>query len=91
MTLLYGVQTMLSNNEAVSVGILNPYDAPLIGAHAYSVVRVTTDAQGVPNGVVLRNPWGFDGAGDDGANDGYVTVSAAQFFKACWRVQGGIR
>jgi hypothetical protein len=25
----------------------------------------------------MRNPWGADGAGSDDANDGYVTLSAA--------------
>ncbi len=26
----------------------------------------------------VRNPWGIDGAGYDGANDAYVTVTAKQ-------------
>ena len=33
-------------------------------------------------GVRLRNPWGVDGAGSDGANDGYVTLTGAQALAA---------
>ena len=31
--------------------------------------------------ITVRNPWHTDGGGNsDGANDGYVTLSAAQFY-----------
>ena len=50
-------------------------NAPLIGSHAYEVVSTNGTT------VVLRNPWGVDGAGhDSNVNDGYVTVTAAQLF-----------
>jgi hypothetical protein len=51
--------------------------APLIGFHAYSVEAVNYSG-GVATTVRLRNPWGVDGTGSDGANDGYVTVTASQ-------------
>lgn len=91
VSLLNQTQDLLLSGKAVTVGILNPNGAPLIGSHAYTVIRVVYDESGVPIGVVLRNPWGFDGAGDDGANDGYVTVSADQLFKAFWQMQAGVR
>jgi hypothetical protein len=36
--------------------------------------------------VVLRNPWGIDGAGNDGVNDGYVRLTALQAFTSFWGV-----
>jgi hypothetical protein len=36
------------------------------------------DADGGFVSLVLRNPWGSDGAGNDGANDGVVTVTLDQ-------------
>lgn len=52
--------------------------APLASYHAYTVVSVTVDEAGEVAALVLRNPWGIDGAGDDGANDAYVTLSPKQ-------------
>ena len=52
--------------------------APLIGYHAYTAVSVGYDAAGAPSTLVLFNPWGVDGAGSDGFDDGYVTVTGAQ-------------
>ncbi len=38
-----------------------------------------TNASGVATGLVLRNPWGVDGAGNDAnPNDGYVTINGTQ-------------
>ena len=68
-------------NKAVTLGIGNvPAGAPLIGGHAYTVDHATKDAKGNVTSVTLRNPWGIDGAGNDGANDGYVTVTPAQLY-----------
>jgi hypothetical protein len=54
-------------------------DAPLIGSHAYTVDSIQRDSNGVAVSMRLRNPWGFDGAGNDGnTGDGYVTVTGAQ-------------
>ena len=76
------VASQISNGESVTYGTLNNIsdNAPLIGGHAYSVDSVLTDTQGNPIGLVLRNPWGIDGAGNDGNDDGYVTVTAEQAY-----------
>jgi hypothetical protein len=62
-----------------------PQGAPLVGNHAYMLSNVLTDENGEVTSVVLRNPWGFDGAGNDGKNDGYVTLTAQQAIEAYWR------
>jgi hypothetical protein len=54
--------------------------APLIADHAYMLDAVTVDQNGNPVSVRLRNPWGVDGAGNDGDNDGYVTLTIQQVF-----------
>jgi hypothetical protein len=52
--------------------------APLIGDHTYTVTNTWRDSSGTGY-LTLRNPWGFDGAGNDGnAGDGLVTVSMYQ-------------
>jgi hypothetical protein len=56
-------------------------DAPLIADHAYEIDSIQYDAKGRPVSIRLRNPWGVDGAGHDGADDGYVTITAAQMLK----------
>jgi hypothetical protein len=52
--------------------------APLIADHAYEIDGVNFDAKGHAVSLRLRNPWGVDGVGNDGNNDGYVTITAAQ-------------
>jgi len=61
---------------------------PCVKWHVYSVESVQTTTYKlpylnitveVPTSITLRNPWGSDGAGSDGVNDGYVTCTAAQF------------
>jgi hypothetical protein len=51
--------------------------APLVGSHAYTLISAT-----LQNGVYTfyaRNPWGFDGAGNDGnTSDGIVAITWAQ-------------
>jgi hypothetical protein len=75
------IQQNLSEGQAVTLAVNTPQDgAPLLGSHAYTVDSVTTDADGNVTGLVLRNPWGVDGAGNDGYNDGYVTVTAQQAY-----------
>src|SRR5262249_2322723 len=55
--------------------------APLINRHMYTVMFVARDVSGNVTSITLRNPWGFDGAGNDGnPNDGLVTVTPAQLF-----------
>lgn len=81
--LLSQIQRDLAAGKAVAFGTSTITDgAPLLGSHAYTVEQVITDANGTPTSVVMRNPWGIDGAGNDGSDDGYVTVTAAQAFDA---------
>ena len=77
------LSSALTAGEAVTIGIGNPpAGVPLIGDHAYTVDHLTRDAKGNVISVTLRNPWGVDGAGNDGNNDGYVTVTPAQLYAA---------
>jgi hypothetical protein len=72
--------------QAVTIGFLNVRNAtaangaPLVMSHMYTVIRFTYNSAGQLSGAVLRNPWGVDGRGNDGNNDGYVTVTASQLF-----------
>ena len=64
--------------------------APLINGHMYTVYAVNRDWRGVVTSIVLRNPWGVDGIGNDGnPNDGFVTVTAGQLFGSTGRVNWG--
>jgi hypothetical protein len=81
--LLSLIKGELDGGRFVTFGVGNvPNGAPLIGSHAYTVDNVLCDDAGKPVALVLRNPWAVDGAGDDGANDGYVTITASQALKA---------
>ncbi|MDB5302994.1 MAG: Alkaline phosphatase [Phycisphaerales bacterium] len=78
-SLLTAISQDLAKGQAVVMGIGTPADAaPLVGNHAYTIDHVITDSNGVATALVLRNPWGVDGAGNDGVNDGYVTVTGQQ-------------
>jgi hypothetical protein len=72
--LALGESVTYATNSTVATG------APLIGGHAYTVDAVNIDSHGNPVSLRLRNPWGVDGAGNDGNNDGYVTVTADQAY-----------
>jgi hypothetical protein len=75
------LSSALAANKAVTLGISSvPAGAPLLSGHAYTVDHVNTDAQGNIISITLRNPWGVDGAGNDGLNDGYVTVTLQQAY-----------
>lgn len=70
----------LAQGKSVTIGIGTPKNGcPCVGNHAYDVVSVQTDANGNVISLKLRNPWGVDGAGNDGTpSDGYVTATPAQ-------------
>jgi hypothetical protein len=51
--------------------------SPLVADHAYEVDSVQTNSAGVPVSVTLRNPWG-----DAVADDGIITITAAQAYSA---------
>jgi len=88
---LLKIKNAMDNGKQVIAG--TPGSAPTNGApavenHMYTVDHV--DVQNVnilglnftiPVDIVLRNPWGYDGAGNDSTpNDGYVTCTPDQFF-----------
>jgi hypothetical protein len=89
-TALMNIKNALGAGKAVTA--LTPSTAPTNGApavawHVYSVesvqtVKINIPLVGqieIPTSITVRNPWGTDGAGSDGSNDGYVTMTAAQF------------
>lgn len=76
--LINTIKEALDLKKSVTYAVKTAAGAPLVGGHAYSVQCLVTDSTGKVTGIKLRNPWGVDGAGNDGANDGYVTITAAQ-------------
>ena len=78
------IQVLVGANRSVTFGTLGqvPAGTPLLSGHAYTVVGVDTDGAGNAIALRLRNPWGEDGAGNDGSNDGYVTVTPQQALDA---------
>lgn len=77
----------LADGRVVTVGTNDDLDAarsPLVGGHAYTVVRVVAAADG-DRRVLVRNPWGTDGgAARDGSDDGYLTLTAEQLAAAAF-------
>ncbi len=64
---------------------------PMVGKHAYSVVKVNKDANGKLVSVELRNPWGNDGVQNvSNYNDGYVTLNATQALNALQTLYWGM-
>jgi len=78
------------NKEALTIGTGNSTNGlPLLTRHEYTVAKVITNSKGVVTEIVLRNPWGRDGAGWDGVNDGLVRVTPAQLFAIQGRLGWG--
>jgi len=76
--LLSKIKALLVAGKAVTFGVTEAVgEAPVIGYHAYTVDSVRVGADGKLT-LRLRNPWATDGAGSDGADDGYVTLTAVQ-------------
>ncbi len=82
---LYNTLLNATANHAVTI-ITNSTisgGASLIGSHAYTVVNVYTDTNGV-EWATLRNPWGMDGIGNDGNTaDGLVRITLANIQLDC--------
>jgi hypothetical protein len=90
------IYTRWNNYGAVTLGFLSSSTTAaenaasnLVMDHMYTVVRFVRNTAGTITGVVLRNPWGVDGRGNDGNNDGLVTVTPAQIFGLVGRVNWG--
>jgi Calpain family cysteine protease len=82
-SLMSQIESQLKAGKSVTYATATaPAGSALLDSHAYVVESVGFDSKGVPATLRLRNPWGIDGAGSDGNDDGYVTVTAAQAFKA---------
>jgi hypothetical protein len=68
-----GHAVVASTNSSITSG------APLIDSHVYTIIGAYKDSSGTV-WIQLRNPWGVDGAGNDGnPNDGLVTINFATF------------
>jgi hypothetical protein len=76
------VVTDLKANDAATfaTGDTIQDGASLIADHAYEIDSVNVDKTGKAVSLRLRNPWGVDGVGNDGHNDGYVTITMQQIF-----------
>jgi hypothetical protein len=70
---------------------------PCVGGHEYTVNGMSYGWRydswsgwtwGV-TGVRVRNPWGSDGVGSDGADDGYVTVTGDELFGSLGSIAWG--
>lgn len=83
-SLLTEIKAELQSGRSVTFAVGdNTGGGPVYNYHAYSVDRVNVDSNGKAVSVRLRNPWGVDGKCIDGANDGYVTLTATQAAAAC--------
>ena len=76
--LLNQIRNELAAGRSVTYAVGTPAaGSNLVGYHAYTVEGVGLDGNGNPATLRLRNPWAKDGyVSTDGANDGYLTVSA---------------
>lgn len=75
----------------VSVGLDGKVrdNAPVVSSHAYTVYGFEYDSSWRISGILLRNPWGVDGAGHDGADDGLVSLTPEQLFAQVGRTHWG--
>jgi hypothetical protein len=80
-TFINWVEQRLTAGEIVTLGVLSGGGGQnLVNGHAYTVTRVETLDDGTKQ-IVIRNPWAIDGyLCNDGAQDGYVTLTADQAY-----------
>ena len=70
------ITNALAAHKALSAGSIKT-SGPIIGSHAYMIKSIQT-ANGNTT-VTLFNPWGVDGAGDDGnSSDGLITIALSK-------------
>lgn len=75
------VAAEVSEGESVTYGTDTVTDgAPLVAGHAYTVDSIVTASTGQVVGLVLRNPWGIAGAGNDPNGSAYVTIAPQQAY-----------
>lgn len=86
-SLMNEIQSKLRAGQVVTFGTDTYTDGGVVqDDHAYSVDAVLTDAAGRPTALRLHNPWGVDGVGNDGKDDGYITITAAQAAAVAWEI-----
>jgi Calpain family cysteine protease/RTX calcium-binding nonapeptide repeat (4 copies) len=86
-TYVQDIKSLLDAGKSVTAACYATGGANMITSHAYTVDHVVDNGDGTFS-VVVRNPWGVDGnTSTDGANDGYVTLTAAQAYVALGFVQ----
>ena len=80
--MMKSIESMLAGGKSITIATASSTEwaAGLVDNHAYEIERVITSSSGKKS-LVLRNPWGIDGNGNDGQDDGYVTVSAETLFR----------
>jgi hypothetical protein len=87
---LVNIKNRLDDHQAVITWTPGspPSDCPCVGSHMYSVESVSLTTINffgsdivIGGTITVRNPWKTDGAGNDGVNDGYVTMTADQYFR----------
>ncbi len=89
-TYVQDIKNLLDAGDSVTAACYSTGGANMITSHAYTVDHVVDNGDGTFS-VVVRNPWGVDGnTSTDGANDGYVTLTAAQAFVALGYVQAAM-
>jgi hypothetical protein len=77
--------------QAVTMGFTSiPAGANLINSHMYTVMSFVRNSAGQITHIVLRNPWGYDGVGNDSnTSDGLLTVSINTLYGCVGRVDAG--
>jgi hypothetical protein len=76
-SLALSIANALAAGHAVTAGSYSSPPSPIIGGHAYEVKAI--QGAGGSAIVTVYNPWGVDGRGSDGSNDGLVQISMTQF------------
>ena len=78
-SLYSSVSSALSGGRAIAIQSASSISgAPVIASHVYSMAGTNRDASGNVT-FTLRNPWGYDGAGNDGnTGDGLITLTFGQ-------------
>ena len=70
----------LAQGSAISIGSYSAGGGPIVGGHAYMIKSVQMDAGAMT--MTVYNPWGVDGRGYDGNNDGLLTITMTQVQQA---------
>ena len=76
------IKALLDSGKSVTAACYSNGGANMITSHAYTVDSVIDNGDGTQS-VRVRNPWGVDGySSNDGANDGFVTLTQDQAYVA---------